>query len=228
MLDGSKSSIEISIHALLAESDLAEQKLVETNTGISIHALLAESDACLPACVVGAPISIHALLAESDYGRPVDVQLVKYFYPRSPCGERHNANCNYRSGRPISIHALLAESDTTVLTLIWEVIAISIHALLAESDSIIDIINNVIDNFYPRSPCGERRKIRFVAPDVSSFLSTLSLRRATRKGQSSGAGIGISIHALLAESDHEQAPYRVVETQISIHALLAESDHNIS
>ena len=33
------------------------------------------------------------------------------------------------------------------------------------------------------------------------FLSTLSLRRATRKGQSSGAGIGISIHALLAESD---------------------------
>ena len=33
---------------------------------ISIHALLAESDACLSACVVGAPISIHALLAESD------------------------------------------------------------------------------------------------------------------------------------------------------------------
>ena len=33
------------------------------------------------------------------------------------------------------------------------------------------------------------------------FLSTLSLRRATGKGQSSGAGIGISIHALLAESD---------------------------
>ena len=33
------------------------------------------------------------------------------------------------------------------------------------------------------------------------FLSTLSLRRATGKGQSSGAGIRISIHALLAESD---------------------------
>ena len=57
--------------------------------------------------------------------------------------------------------------------------AISIHALLAESDCIIDIINNVINNFYPRSPCGERptdirqRLIEF------GFLSTLSLRRAT-------------------------------------------------
>ena len=34
---------EISIHALLAESDQAAQ-LVEADTGISIHALLAESD----------------------------------------------------------------------------------------------------------------------------------------------------------------------------------------
>ena len=33
---------------------------------ISIHALLAESDARLQSRVVGAPISIHALLAESD------------------------------------------------------------------------------------------------------------------------------------------------------------------
>ena len=34
---------EISIHALLAESD-TERKLVKTDTSISIHALLAESD----------------------------------------------------------------------------------------------------------------------------------------------------------------------------------------
>ena len=37
---------------------------------ISIHALLAESDTCLSACVVGASISIHALLAESDHSTP--------------------------------------------------------------------------------------------------------------------------------------------------------------
>ena len=39
--------IHISIHALLAESDLAGLKLVKANTSISIHALLAESDLIL-------------------------------------------------------------------------------------------------------------------------------------------------------------------------------------
>ena len=36
-----------------------------------------------------------------------------HFYPRSPCGERHNADYSYRNAHPISIHALLAESDPT-------------------------------------------------------------------------------------------------------------------
>ena len=56
-------------------------------------------------------------------------------------------------------------------------------------------------NFYPRSPCGER----------------------PRKGQRSRAGIGISIHALLAESDTLICEV-IAEMTISIHALLAESD----
>ena len=38
-------------------------------------------------------------------------------------------------------------------------ISISIHALLAESDSVIDILNNIVNDFYPRSPCGERRTL---------------------------------------------------------------------
>ena len=44
MLDGSKSSIEISIHALLAESDDTWQRGSRITYVISIHALLAESD----------------------------------------------------------------------------------------------------------------------------------------------------------------------------------------
>ena len=124
--------LHISIHALLAESDLEiplpclaihnfyprspcgeRRYLINTYHrifGISIHALLAESDACLPACVVGAPISIHALLAESDAAVCKAVSPELYFYPRSPCGER----------RPRQIVIV------------------------------------IIDNFYPRSPCGER------------------------------------------------------------------------
>ena len=47
MLDGSKSSIEISIHALLAESDQANAVDQIIPGHISIHALLAESDRAL-------------------------------------------------------------------------------------------------------------------------------------------------------------------------------------
>ena len=56
---------------------------------------------------------------------------------------------------------------------------ISIHALLAESDNLPGKIIKKEQNFYPRSPCGERRD-----PGANS--------RAERQ---------ISIHALLAESD---------------------------
>ena len=55
--------------------------------------------------------------------------------------------------------------------------------------------------FYPRSPCGERRSPTGILAQI----------------------ITISIHALLAESDH---PVRIpgFRQTISIHALLAESD----
>ena len=65
----------------------------------------------------------------------------------------------------------------------------------------IDTGNNIGD-FYPRSPCGERLNGIGLIVHIGGFLSTLSLRRAT------GLGVGlylvteISIHALLAESDH--------------------------
>ena len=55
------------------------------------------------------------------------------------------------------------------------------------------------------------------------FLSTLSLRRATRGDLFQCLGTGISIHALLAESDCCQ-PSSLGLWIISIHALLAESD----
>ena len=80
----------------------------------------------------------------------------KYFYPRSPCGERlmrspigvcarkisihallaesDDSAGSYVQGRKISIHALLAESDVNI-ALFCVLIAISIHALLAESDA---------------------------------------------------------------------------------------------
>ena len=100
------------------------------------------------------------------------------FYPRSPCGERPLAPEENPTQKRISIHALLAESDLTDDVSTGGKI-ISIHALLAESDPCILSYSEVIADFYPRSPCGER---------LFGFCEGVLLLR-------------ISIHALLAESD---------------------------
>ena len=55
---------------------------------ISIHALLAESDIDEIQLEFNSLISIHALLAESDVSMRIDTDNNFDFYPRSPCGER--------------------------------------------------------------------------------------------------------------------------------------------
>ena len=237
--------IVISIHALLAESDDNVCPMFMFVT-ISIHALLAESDARRDSRQQPAGISIHALLAESDYQRLSSDFRGGYFYPRSPCGERLSMETFYQVVSSISIHALLAESDGPELGQLFGAL-ISIHALLAESDPKSFRGRRCPANFYPRSPCGERRNATGHGPDGRLFLSTLSLRRATVTGSESqklilhfyprspcGERLGapvermpsssISIHALLAESDFNNGVALVPHQQISIHALLAESD----
>ena len=83
-------------------------------------------------------------------------------------------------------------------------------------------------DFYPRSPCGERRKrgsqdrhgysflstlslrratlLMWYQCNTVVFLSTLSLRRATRRVLKCDNRAIISIHALLAESDAFRSP----------------------
>mgnify|MGYP003094446357 CR=1 FL=1 len=126
-----------------------------------------------------------------------------------------------------------------------------------------------VTDFYPRSPCGERLLFAADSGQKSvisihallaesdattpgkvlagwTFLSTLSLRRATGCSCAVRCRIGISIHALLAESDTPrmfcrcrvrhfyprspcgERPWHMetikLPAKISIHALLAESD----
>ena len=169
---------------------------------ISIHALLAESDRCSTCLRPPCGIFLSTLsLRRATYLATWQSYHVRDFYPRSPCGERpagwraaiseriflstlslrratfsrpliHHQSaflstlslrratgpklCQF-FGALISIHALLAESDQPNL---WEHYQdrISIHALLAESDN----------------PKNEKAKTS------RKFLSTLSLRRATR------------------------------------------------
>ena len=77
------------------------------------------------------------------------------FYPRSPCGERRNVYPDIHPPCAISIHALLAESDLDNIE-ITQAKRISIHALLAESDRGKVTGGYDRNDFYPRSPCGER------------------------------------------------------------------------
>ena len=101
---------------------------------------------------------------------------------------------------------------------------ISIHALLAESDHLLLFRQSdlqFLSTLSLRRATGGKQS--FIRMD-RIFLSTLSLRRATGLAGKVEDAINISIHALLAESDHDWPPVRDIIQWISIHALLAESD----
>ena len=194
----------ISIHALLAESDKTYYWIHKPSLYISIHALLAESDfgPILAGFIGGLFLSTLSLRrATRAYQRHFPPN--ENFYPRSPCGERPEAEDGYKDTVTISIHALLAESDRIFLA--------DLHAL---------------HDFYPRSPCGERHVTIITICIAPKFLSTLSLRRATFFSVTRYRPTPISIHALLAESDIHYDNYNL-HCVISIHALLAESDYTL-
>ena len=170
---------DISIHALLAESDFGKITNVliglnfyprspcgerrdqgasnQQERQISIHALLAESDSRMYPVILGRGISIHALLAESDHPSLSGTAQHTYFYPRSPCGERQARRDSRQQPAGISIHALLAESDFGKIDTRRSIkIFLSTLSLRrATSNESGKDANN--SNFYPRSPCGERQ-----------------------------------------------------------------------
>ena len=126
-----------------------------------------------------------------------------YFYPRSPCGERQYYSRLCFQSQHISIHALLAESDAeTAKTSNADTIFLSTLSLRRATFQGPRLVRHGVD-FYPRSPCGERREQAIKAEQTArisihallaesdpqdliakelalAFLSTLSLRRATR------------------------------------------------
>ena len=127
-------------------------------------------------------ISIHALLAESDLSLSISALWMAHFYPRSPCGERPVVGIGdlYPPG---FLSTLSLRRATRVGIFGNKPYHISIHALLAESDANNRPEQQEQHDFYPRSPCGERPPVREIIQWEGIFLSTLSLRRATRTCQ---------------------------------------------
>ena len=149
--------IDISIHALLAESDCQWRRSVKLFRQFLSTLSLRRATRSRPHWAWRGSISIHALLAESDCVGISGAFQSFYFYPRSPCGERPPLADGAEPHAAISIHALLAESDQAARRVFGaaniflstlslrratgqpgrsgQVCNISIHALLAESDS---------------------------------------------------------------------------------------------
>ena len=125
---------QISIHALLAESDCQWRRSVKL-----FHQFLStlslrratpkggdnegKSQDFYPRSPCGERLACMTHMQK----------FCEYFYPRSPCGERPIVSSVADRSAPISIHALLAESDVRGF----------------------DEAKGGRD-FYPRSPCGER------------------------------------------------------------------------
>ena len=168
-------------------------------------------------------ISIHALLAESDYERsPISLTAAEFL--STP-----------------SLRRATADSDSSKTYLV-----ISIHTLLAESDSGLMLSRISAKDFYPRPPCGERRRWQIEQDRRKKFLSTLSLRRATYESEHQAfedynfyprSPCGERPHMTAANSTRRaflstlslrrattDRNFIRGEMFISIHALLAESD----
>ena len=110
-----RHAVDISIHALLAESD------VVTRSGSMRYLDFYPRSPCgerlrdqFDVAMSGAFLSTLSLRrATARY--EIFLRTTCNFYPRSPCGERPELRQLYQLLQCISIHALLAESDKAVV-----------------------------------------------------------------------------------------------------------------
>ena len=154
----------ISIHALLAESDIQKEQEI-TGKRISIHALLAESD-WLELFLYYQDnrfLSTLSLRRATGCQRPCE-HPTRDFYPRSPCGERPAAPKTRRE--------------------VWPFLS-TLSLRRATIDTSKDVIKTA--NFYPRSPCGERHDatlhcLRVMRISIHALLAESDSKSAQNSG----------------------------------------------
>ena len=146
----------ISIHALLAESDLLSC-FVKTMSVLflSTLSLRRATTMTITTCIASKFLSTLSLRRATCQWCPFG-HFGRYFYPRSPCGERHNINSSVNTADKISIHALLAESDHGREESDQQHSRFLSTLSLRRATSPASVTPAPSRNFYPRSPCGER------------------------------------------------------------------------
>ena len=168
----------ISIHALLTESDLFYCFFALCYV-ISIHALLTESDVSFMLYDTTALIFLSTLsLRRATSSNINSSSIIAYFYPRSPYGERH-AQDILTALNNIFLSTLSLRRATPLPVILSPTHQFLSTLSLRRATLFLIISLPSCDNFYPRSPYGERH---ISSEEISSNLT-------------------ISIHALLTESD---------------------------
>ena len=167
-------------------------------------------------------ISIHALLAESDFPGIVQLGFHPHFYPRSPCGERQT--CQIWAAPAQNFYPRSPCGERRVGPRWYSGVCNFYPRSPCGERQTCQIWAAPAQNFYPRSPCGERRVGPRWYSGVCNFYPRSPCGERLIPTLSSHAHPGISIHALLAESDPCSERQQVLPRRISIHALLAESD----
>ena len=173
---------------------------------ISIHALLAESDLTIMLYNTSSLIFLSTLSLRRATRLPTALRTPHQRFLSTLSLRRATAYPDMIiCTNVISIHALLAESDLRHCTTYLNCSRFLSTLSLRRATNFSAGGHIISQNFYPRSPCGER--LEKVPADVfySAFLSTLSLRRATLRHSADCNCHSISIHALLAESDSKSA-----------------------
>ena len=123
-----------------------------------------------------------------------------YFYPRSPCGERHifyysvARRCHFYPRSPCGERQ---NGKSWMFSLKRFLSTLSLRRATVH----VDNSDWLVLNFYPRSPCGERH-LRYCMPTAPPYFYPRSPCGERRHSHPPNIPSGyISIHALLAESD---------------------------
>ena len=217
---------QISIHALLAESDLPPRcsscMMVVFQSTLSLRR------------ATGGVFRVKRIYIDFNPRSPCGERLLhwmrmmsepSHFNPRSPCGERHlcgNVHLHFTgfqstlslrrathrrfppaSGRTISIHALLAESDSSSCSRGKCRGHFNPRSPCGERRPPGSAGRGSGPHFNPRSPCGERpRAAEAFVDELLHFNPRSPCGERLGPDGRIGQYVLISIHALLAESDY--------------------------
>ena len=123
-------------------------------------------------------ISIHALRAEGDSTDPYLLMCARTFLSTPSVRRATSLPASYNTWGNISIHALRAEGDIVLCRAVSKFEFLSTPSVRRATIIVVRFLFRSFD-FYPRPPCGGRRRTKTELSSCTEFLSTPSVRRAT-------------------------------------------------